>query len=162
MREKINAAVAEVREEVVVGRLRWCAADVKRLILPYPAKPAVDAILEHMADNTSIALEGHQYEDNDDDTGSDASGSGSDERAGRSGGADERDGDVVGVAGVASDAVADVARDATAVAVSTSGEAAQLAVRSMELISTLEIAITALRECGAMRAVVNLENEVAK
>ena len=28
MRDKINAAVAEVRAEVVVGRLRWCAVGV--------------------------------------------------------------------------------------------------------------------------------------
>ena len=32
----------------------------------------------------------------------------------------------------------------------------------MELISTLEIAVTAMRECGAMQAVMNMENEVAK
>ena len=45
MRQKVNAAAAEVREEVKQGRVSWCLTDIKRLILAYPRHKHVDAAL---------------------------------------------------------------------------------------------------------------------
>ena len=52
MRAKINAAVAEVQEEVAAGRLQWNVCNVQRLILPYPKKAEVDALLAKQGDGT--------------------------------------------------------------------------------------------------------------
>ena len=38
MRRKVNAAVAEVREEVLPGRMSWCFNDIIRLIRPCPRR----------------------------------------------------------------------------------------------------------------------------
>ena len=46
MRTKVAAAVAEVKEEVDAGRLRWCYKDNMRQILPHPRKPEVDDVLD--------------------------------------------------------------------------------------------------------------------
>ena len=73
----------------------------------------------------------------------------------RSGGVDWAGCETSASAQVANSAVAE---DAKAV----SPEAAETAARSMELVAAFESAIVSLRECGAMNAVVNLENESAK
>ena len=45
MRAKINAAVADVQEEVAADRLQWNVCDVQRLCLSYPKKAEVDFVL---------------------------------------------------------------------------------------------------------------------
>ena len=54
MRTKINAAVADVYEEVREGRLSWNVHDAKRLIKPYRKHKHIDAILEKMSDDTWV------------------------------------------------------------------------------------------------------------
>ena len=51
MRSKVAAAVAEVKEEVDAGRLRWCYKDIMRQILPHPRKPEVDSVLDNIGDD---------------------------------------------------------------------------------------------------------------
>ena len=51
MREKVNAAVEEVREEVKHGRLSWCLEDVKRLKVPFPEVHEVDAVLKAIGED---------------------------------------------------------------------------------------------------------------
>ena len=55
MRDKINSAVADVREEVANGRLAWVSSDVARLIQPHPRHRA-DAVLARIGDDTAIPL----------------------------------------------------------------------------------------------------------
>lgn len=51
MREKINAAVADVQAEVRAGRLKWTEADVLRLITPYPTHKVADDVLEKLGEH---------------------------------------------------------------------------------------------------------------
>ena len=69
MRTKINAAVAEVREEVRAGRLKWCQRDVQHVIKPYPKHGSTDAILSKQGDYTWIPEGEARYVDDDDDDG---------------------------------------------------------------------------------------------
>ena len=71
MRTKINAAVAEVREEVRAGRLKWCQRDVQHVIKPYPKHGRTDAILSKQGDDTWIPEGEAKYVDDDDDDGDD-------------------------------------------------------------------------------------------
>jgi hypothetical protein len=89
MRARINAELAAVAEEVKSGGLRWCRRDVERLITPYPARPAIDAVIarlgedyyhdalhglddeEGQANNTAVAEERDKAKD---DTSSDEDG----------------------------------------------------------------------------------------
>ena len=174
MREKVNAAVADVREEVLANRIRWTPDDVKRLILPYPRHSHTDAVLANMGDDTpeASAVAGEDDDsdkDEDGDGDSDASGGDEDFGGGNSAVADDHPAAAGAHTAVADDHTA-VASAHTAVAddrrsgddVVTSAEAAEISVRSGELLSTLEGAISALRSCGAMQAVVHLESEVGK
>ena len=52
MRTKINAAVADVREEHNAKRLSWNMDYIQRLIRPYPINNQVDAALRKMEDDT--------------------------------------------------------------------------------------------------------------
>ena len=48
MREKVNAAVAAVRDEVDAQRLQWNSTHISRLITPYPKHSKVDSQLRAM------------------------------------------------------------------------------------------------------------------
>ena len=158
MRAKINSAVAEVAEEVAADRLHWNVADVKRLILPYPKKAEVDAILARQADDTWLAEGEAPYEED----GAESSG---DEGWGK----DEH---------LADDALLEIAdaeeepegpaRSCGLVAAAdgnsaptTAAEAENIA-QSLSLIATYESAIASLKAVGAMKAVINLENDIQK
>ena len=71
MREKVNAAVAEVREEIKHGRLSWCLEDVKRLKKPFPEVREVDAVLkaigEDAGDDGCWENRISNYDDSEDD-----------------------------------------------------------------------------------------------
>ena len=54
MRDKVNAAVAEVREQVKAGRLRWIYKDIMRLILPHPRHAKCDDVLANLGDDTAL------------------------------------------------------------------------------------------------------------
>ena len=54
MRDKVNSAVAEVRDEFAAGRLSWTRGNVQRLILPYPKRKEVDAIPASIDDDTRL------------------------------------------------------------------------------------------------------------
>ena len=94
MREKINSAVAEVREEARAGRLRWSFADVQRLITPYPKRPKVDAVLARLGDDTWIEEGDSKYEDEDGEASAHEEGGG--ESAEESGGHETPDEAVLG------------------------------------------------------------------
>ena len=70
MREKVNAAVAEVRAGVQVVRLRWCVNDIRRLIRSYPPHQHVDTILAALGEDTALEDGEKPYEEAD--QGSDA------------------------------------------------------------------------------------------
>jgi len=74
MREKVTAAVAEVKEEVRAGRLRWCYKDIMRHILPHPRKQHVDDVLANIGDDTALDEGDKATEEAEggDDGGSDA------------------------------------------------------------------------------------------
>ena len=64
MREKITAAVAEVRKEVAdKKRLSWSLGDVLRALVPYPAHKSVDTILENNGDDTALLDDGEEDTD---------------------------------------------------------------------------------------------------
>jgi len=65
MRANINSAVAEVK---AAGRLRWCAKEVRRVIVPYPKHRHVDAILELQGDDTWRPEGERAYVDDEADT----------------------------------------------------------------------------------------------
>ena len=78
MREKVNSAVAEVREEIAAGRFRWCFDDVRRLIELMPRRGRVDEILDNVGDDTAIPLGEAPFAEDDGPGGSDEEDSESD------------------------------------------------------------------------------------
>ena len=152
MRDKLDAAVADVREEFQNGRLKWTHTDVKRLILPFPRHGKVDEALERMGDDTAEA-DGEVPFNNESDVEN-----------------DESDFEVlpeVAVAAGADPEAAVAAEPAPGAAgadphLSDTAGAAEVATDSAQLIGAFEAAATVLRDVGAMSQVVALENEIAK
>ena len=170
MRTKINAAVADVYEEVREGRLSWNVHDVKRLIKPYRKHKHIDAILEKMSDDTWVP-EGEAVFVDDDAKSSSGS---SDDEGEEIAAADAAD--VIAVADAADEAEAEGPPDAPSssaaaegpgstaaeMLVATDPASAEMLTKSQQLIATYESAIISLKDAGAMRSVVNLENEIKK
>ena len=170
MRTKINAAVADVYEEVLEGRLSWNVHDVKRLIKPYRKHKHIDAILEKMSDDTWVPEGEAVFEDDD---AKSSSGS-SDDEGEEIAAADAAD--VIAVADAADEAEAEGPPDAPSssaaaegpgstaaeMLVATDPATAEKLTKSQQLIATYESAIISLKDAGAMRSVVNLENEIKK
>ena len=69
MRDKVTAAVAEVREEISAGRFRWCYDDVRRLIELMPRHKRVDQILQNVGDDVGSVPDGERAYDEGDDEG---------------------------------------------------------------------------------------------
>ena len=177
MRDKINAAVAEVREEVRAGRLRWTYEHVQRLILPYPSRPKADKLLEKMGDDTSVPEGEAPYEDSEEDADEEATQEDDDEEVsdGEETHAEESctkapDESLAAVAANTEDVRSGGRYEAAdgrphdgpdAMIVISEGDADEVA-KSHDLIATFESAIVSLKARGAMRAVANLENEIAK
>jgi hypothetical protein len=178
MREKIDAAVAEVREEVRAGRLSWTLPHILRLIKPYPKHRKTDEVLEKMKDDTwieegqaSFVGEGGDAADEhqDDEAGAFTDG---EEPTDASAVADEdghgEDSDASAVAdedwGTAAETAGGCAEaDADQPAVAELDEAAHENLRrSQELIATLQASIAALRASGAIKPAIDLENEIRK
>ena len=178
MREKINSAVAEVREEARAGRLRWSFADVQRLIKPYPKRPAVDAVLARLGDDTWIEEGDSKYEDEDGEASAHEEGGG--ESAEESDGHETPDEAVLGCFSAVADEVGQEAEQGRSCGPGeaagghpgegSSGSAAlaideadaETLAHSSHLVATLESAMASLKACGAMNSVVNLENEIRK
>ena len=170
MRTKINAAVADVYEEVREGRLSWNVHDVKRLIKPYIKHKHIDAVLEKMHDDTWVPEGEAVFEDDD---AKSSSGS-SDDEGEEIAAADAAD--VIAVADAADEAEAEGPPDAPSssaaaegpgstaaeMLVATDPATAERLTKSQQLIATYESAIISLKDAGAMRSVVNLENEIKK
>ena len=77
MREKVNAAGAEVRCEARANRLRWTPTDICRLIKPYPAHKDVDKQLQKLAADAFVDAgdpAGEGVEELQDDRGVDQDG----------------------------------------------------------------------------------------
>ena len=51
MRPKLDYELAAVAEEFESGGLTWCERCVKKLIMPYPARPKVDRIIERLGED---------------------------------------------------------------------------------------------------------------
>ena len=161
MRAKINAAVADVREEVRAGRLKWTYDSVRRLLRPYPKRGKVDRVLEKIGDDAGAddddepPWEGaeNQGDDKSSDSGCDDAGGTVDEPPGQegAGAVSEVDGESMTLQGDAP----------TAPPVLPEAHSEQLAA-GQESIEALEAAVAAARRAGAMSAVVHLENEIAK
>ena len=155
MRTKINAAVADVYEEVRAGRLRWNLQDVKRLIQPYRKHKHIDAILEKMGDDTWVPEDEARFLE---DGAKSSSDSGDDE--------EREEPAVVGWAEAegppgepSSSAVEDGPGSAL---VSIEPAAAEALTSSQMRIAAYESAISPLKERGAMKSVINLQNEIRK
>ena len=167
MREKINSAVAEVTEEVAAGRLSWSREDVQRLILPYPARREVDAVLANMQDDTMLD-EGECPYRNDDDGASAADSD--EEHAEGDGEPCEEDDAHPAVAGepaasevaAAEPAIAEPAVAGAPCAIEVSAGAADHVTYSREKTSALQSAREVLLSAGLMQAVVNIDYELAK
>ena len=158
MRAKINSAVAEVKEEVAAGRLRWNVSDVQRLILPYPERAAVDAMLARQGDDTSIPEGETPYlQDGDDSSGDE--GLDEDEDQAEAAWVENADTDE-GQEGHARSCGRVASADANS-ATHTAAEAENIA-QSLSLIATYESAIASLKAVGALKAVINLENDIQK
>ena len=172
MRQKINSAVAEVRAEARAGRLRWTFDNVQRLIKPFPKHKRVDAILAKLAEDTSLPEDEMKWVAEEGDDGDDGRSGGEEEEptegedediwaAFAAEGAEEiegakevedaerRSGASAGGGGSCSDVVVDAA------------QAEELAA-SAKRVATLEAAATTLKECGLIKAAVNVENEIRK
>ena len=54
MREKINYELSAVADEYGSGSLKWCKQNVERLIVPFPKRKDVDAILERIGDHAGV------------------------------------------------------------------------------------------------------------
>lgn len=157
MREKTNQAVKQVEREYAAGRLTWCKRDVLRLIIPYPEHKKCDKILEAQGEHTGLLAEGEAEPDAKDD----------EEEVGADETASDADSDSASVASGSSAAVAAEENSASSapmgppmdVALVEDGAAAAVAIRSSTLVDTYTKAIENLRDCGAVVAASQLENE---
>ncbi len=171
MREKINSAVAEVREEVEAGRIRWTEVDVQRLIRPYPKHTKVDALLEMMQDDTWME-EGERAYQEDEEAEAEAVQSAVAEEA-----VSDEEAEAEAVPSDVADADEDEEAEAEGKAEAVPDEAGKSAVaefiplregdaerlrKSQTLISTYQQAMANLKECGAIKAAVDMENCIRK
>ncbi len=175
MRQKINSAVAEVREEHQAGRLKWSFENVQRLIREYPKHPHTDAVLARLGDDTWIDESESKFQDDDNETSDSDSSEEDDESV-----AEAADKEVMGCllptapdevgqeaeqdrscGGAAGGHLGEGSSGSTDRA-TTDADAAALAAQSSDTIATLEIAMASLKEVGAMKAVVTLESEIRK
>ena len=145
MRAKINSAVADVRREVLAGRLRWSNADVNRLIKPYPKRRKVDEVLAAIGDDTWIPDDERPYAPDDDEPIDQGTG-------GEESSHDDDDGDAIFPA-VAEDFEPNAEGGESlvvappleaAVDVICSGDVAESVLNSQRTIATFESAIAAL------------------
>ena len=175
MRAKINSAVAEVKAEVAAGRLGWNVQDVQRLIRPYPKHRHVDEILERQGDDTWCPEGERPYEDDDVDTSAPGGDGGPESEAedrpeegdaeaegkpdeGEAGAEDPLDEQ----GGARSSGRSDGAGDSAVCEVALSAAQAEHVAHSSQLIATYESAIESLKACGAMKSVINLQNDIVK
>jgi hypothetical protein len=161
MREKINAAVAEVRQEVQANRLSWTYANVRRLIRPYPQHRGVDSKLAKLEDDTWIPEGETPYEEEDesseDEGEEDEDGEGDLDAAVADEAVDESDSAVADQP----DSMAAGEAHCAALCALSDGDA-EVVMNSQRLIVAYEGAIVQFKAVGAMKAVVNLENEIRK
>ena len=172
MRAKINSAVAEVKDEVEAGRLRWTAEDVRRVIRPYPKHKHVDAVLAHMEDDTWVPEGERPYVEDEADTsafGSDDESEAEAEDHPDKSEAKKHPDEGESEAEFTPDEGESEAKDlpdepdnGAGCVVSTNEAVAEHVAHSAHLIATFESAISSLQACGAMKSVINLENEIVK
>ena len=182
MREKVNAAVAAVRDEVAARRLKWTPKDIRRLITPYPKHRAVDRTLQ------AAGRDAHVGDDPEDDEGVDDAGEAGDSEDEAAVAAQEAL--VLGGAEIDDDEAAVAAQEALVVdggdapvdnplcvgdlcpgAGATIVETAALSLnpaqavevqRSQELLDVLENSRKQLIDVGAVHAAGVLENDIRK
>ena len=168
MRERIDREVAQVKEEVRAGRLKWTKEGVLSLITPYPARKDVDEALARMEDNNdvevagdedskeqpAVAGEGDEESESDDDeeqTEEQPAAAGEEQPAVAAEG-DEIVFDGCGQRGVATD---------VAVPELTEPQA-EILLRSQVLVQGYRESREEMMKLGAMRSVVHLDNEIRK
>ena len=178
MRAIIDREVALVREEAAAGRLKWTQQQVRSLINAYPAHRRVDDVLEKMGDDTAIpddekayaeddACEREDGESSDDvDAEETAMPMEGEEKENEEEDDDEEEGteawsreaahgDGHGHSGAA---VAVKSVDISGISVAEAEEVE----KSETLIDALRQSVATLKNCGALSACSNLENEIRK
>ena len=164
MREKINYELSAVEDELKSGSLRWCKQSVERLIVAYPKRKEVDAILERIGEHASVdAVHGAICNDADDANIDAAESSGSDADPG-SGGEEQDTTEAVGSSAPVADASAAVAVDDAIEEHMPTLSIAQAEVvdSSMTVMAGLQEALASCLRVGAMSSAQALEAEIAK
>ena len=158
VREKLAKEIAIVRHEARAGRLTWNYEDVKKLIQSYPRRKD-DDVLELMGDHNQLEDDEQPYVDEEDAVAASDSDSGMSEW---------NEPAVAGTHDTETGRTADSGkRDMQSAAVAVSGTplsaaAAEQLNASQHLVGAYKQAIEALKICGAMSAVQQLENELHK
>ena len=157
VREKLAKEIALVRHEARAGRLKWTYDDVRSLIQPYPRRKA-DLVLEALEDHHQLDEGEQPYEDDEaavaeSDTESNCS--------------EWNEPAATGTESTKDDAVAgscgkQEGTTAVAVARPLSAAAAEQLGESQILVAAYKQAMEALKACGAMTAVQQLDNEMRK
>ena len=161
MRQKVNAAVAEVRAEVDEGRLKWCFNAIRRLIRAYPPHQDVDTILEALGEDTALENGEKPYEATD--QGSDA-GAASDQSQ-WSDAEDYREQDwSASVEALPAEQVPTVSdnEELDDTSATISAESAELATKSTMRIDTYAAVAEELRRVGAVALAANAIREQRK
>ena len=140
--------------------------DLKRIIMPYPKRPKVDAILERLEDDTWIPDGECAYACQDEEASDDAE---DEEGAQEENEEEEEAADLAALAALTGDDdssskhghVEDV-RSGGQVPSTASTTDAETVAHSQKLISTLEAAMESLKAVGAQAAVAHMANEIQK
>ena len=161
MRAKVNAAVAEVREEVAQKRLTWCYNDIRRLIRPYPKRKHVDEVFANLGEDTALEEGEKPYEDkeNDSDGGADTEAS-----EWSDAGAYETEDWSAAVAAPAEDeeAVGNGSSGLEDTQAPVSAEAAEHVTQSTQLMTTYAAVAAELERVGAVALAANVVKEQRK
>ena len=158
VREKLQKEIAIVRHEARAGRLKWTYEDVKKLIQPYPRRED-DDVLERVGDHQQLDEGEQPYVDEEDAVAESDSDSGMSEW---------KEPAVAGTHDTGAGRTADSGgRDMHSAAVAVSGSplsatAAEQLNASQHLVGAYKQAMEALKACGAVSAVQQLQNEMHK
>lgn len=165
MRNIINKEIENVTSEVRAGRLTWSRASIKRLRLPYAVDKEMDAIFERCGDHNWLEEGDKPYEVIQDVEGGcdDGASNDSNEENNADDVAGRSSGDVVLAVDINSDArsggkIVPLEPSMSDISIDQS-DSLQM---STELVDTLQQALTALQQSGAIAAAVNLQNEIRK
>ena len=155
MRPLLDKAMEDVEAEVSAGRLSWCREDIAKLITPYP-RSKCDEVLENLGDDYFLDNEDVPYVQEDEAA---VAAEASDPEELLSNDEHEEPGNTSAVMETP-DAPASKDRDLDAISLS-SVEANRLHAEEDQL-SIMRRARDELKNCGAIKGVLDLDNEMRK